>query len=53
MVSLTTASKYGIFEFTVIKSVVSMDSISVISFARDSGCLLSSINNQVVIEPIL
>jgi hypothetical protein len=36
-----TAFRYGIFELTFVKSVVSTELISTISFARHSGCLPS------------
>ena len=53
LISMITASRYGIFELTLVKSVVSTESISAISFVRHSGCLLSSISDQVTFNPML
>ena len=53
LISIITASRYGIFELTIVKSVVSTELISAISFAKHSGCLLSLIINQVIFDPML
>lgn len=53
LISMITASRYGIFELTFVKSVMSRELISAISFARHLGCLLSSINDQVTFNPML
>ena len=53
LVSRITASRYGIFELTFVKSVMSTESISALSFARHSGCLSRSINDQVTFNPML
>ena len=47
LISMITASRYGIFEFTFVKSVVSTELISAISFPMHSGYLSSSINDHV------
>ena len=53
LISMITALRYGIFELTLVKSVVSTALISAISFARHLGCLSSSINDQVTLNPML
>ena len=53
LISMNTASRYGIFELTVVKLVLSTESISAISFARHLGCLSISTNAQVIFDPML
>lgn len=53
LISMMKASRYGIFELMLVKSVASTEFISVISFARHSGCLSSSINDQQRFDPRL
>ena len=53
LISIIAASRYGIFELMLVKSVVSTESISVISFIKHSGCLSSSTNNQDTMEEML
>jgi len=53
LISMITALRYGILELTFVKSLVSTEFISAITLARHSGCLLSSINDQVTFNPML
>lgn len=53
LISIITASRYGIFELTLVKSVMSTELISAMSFARHSGFLSSSIKDQVTFNPML
>lgn len=53
LISMIAASRYGIFELTLVKSVMSIELISAISFSRHSGCLSSSINDHTTINPML
>ena len=53
LISMRKASRYGIFELMVVKSIMSTEFISVISFVRHSGCLASSIKDQQRFDPML